>query len=113
MGNFQLSWTIEGDKELSRVLLGVSTNLKDFTQPLHDSADYLKRTFSKDVFETEGRAIGEKWKRLSPATVAAKARKGQYGGILVATGLMQRSFQTIVSSDQAVIFNSIYPGERS
>ena len=106
MGNLQLSWSIEGTTELSRVLIGVSDNLKDFTQPFNDSADYLKRTFSTDVFQTQGRAIGERWKRLSPATVAAKARKGQYGGPLVATGLMQQSFHSVVSSDRAVIFNT-------
>ena len=63
---FQLEWSIEGDKQLSRRLLGLDGSLKDYTTPFRESADFLKTLFSRDVFETEGRAIGEKWKRLSP-----------------------------------------------
>jgi hypothetical protein len=105
MANFQLSWEIEGDRQLSRVLIGMGTNLKDFSEPFGRSADYLQKTFSKDVFDTQGRAIGERWKRLSPATVAQKARLGFFLGPLIRTGHMRDNFQKIVSSNQAVIYN--------
>ena len=47
MADLQISWSIEGDKELSRVLTGLATELKDFRQPFSSAADYLTRTFSK------------------------------------------------------------------
>src|SRR4051794_24357127 len=74
--SFQLSWEIEGEKQLSRMLLGMASSMKDYTYPFRQSADYLKNVFARDVFETQGAAIGERWKRLSPYTVAQKARRG-------------------------------------
>jgi phage gpG-like protein len=106
MADFKLEWSIEGDKELSRVLIGMGSSMEDFRQPFGSSADYLVRTFSKDVFATQGRVIGEPWKRLSPATVAAKAKLGFFGGPLIRTGQMQNSFQSIVQTDQAVVYNT-------
>lgn len=102
---FQLSWTIEGEQQLSRVLLGLRSDLKDLRVPFKQSADFLVKTFSQDVFATEGGAIGERWARLSPYTVAQKARHGYPADILVRTGKMRGAFQSIVSSDQAVISN--------
>lgn len=105
MAQFVLEWHVEGVKELSRVLLDTESNLKDFKAPFKDSADYLVRTFSKDVFETQGRAIGERWKRLSPYTIAQRARLGFFGPPLVRTGRMQQGFRSIVSSTQATVYN--------
>ena len=102
----RLQWSIEGEVQLSRKLIGLSNNLKDYTRPFSDSATYLKGIFSRDVFQTQGRAIGETWKRLSPATVSAKARRGDPAEPLITSrAVMQNSFYTIVSSDQAVIGN--------
>lgn len=106
MANLSLSWSIEGEQQLSRVLLGLSAELSDLRQPFNSSAEFLKSTFSKDAFSTQGRAIGERWKRLSPATVAEKARLGYLQGPLIRTGRMQNSFASIVQSDQAVIYNT-------
>jgi len=102
----RLEWTIEGEKQLSRKLIGLDNALRDFSYPFSQSAEYLKGVFSRDVFETQGAAIGERWRRLSPYTVAQKARKGFPSTPLVGTGAMQNSFRTIVSSDQAVIYNA-------
>jgi phage gpG-like protein len=106
MSAFRLEWSIEGEKQLSRVLIGMESDLKDYTAPLRQSADYLKQVFSRDVFESQGAAIGERWKRLSPHTIAQKARHGFPSTPLIASGKMQNSFERIVSSDQAVIFNT-------
>jgi phage gpG-like protein len=104
--SFQISWEIEGKTQLSRVLIGMESSMKDYTFPFRQSADYLHHTFAVDVFETQGAAIGEKWKRLSPATVSRKARQGMPDTPLIATGNMRASFQTEVSKDQAVISNT-------
>ena len=106
MADFNLTWSIEGETQLSRALLGMGNKLRDFRQPFGESVSMLKAVFSQDVFSTHGAAIGEKWKRLSPYTVSQKARKGYPSDPLIATGQMQRSFQSIVSTDQAVIFNT-------
>ncbi len=101
----RLEWSIEGEKELSRKLIGLSSDLKDLREPFQSSADYLRTVFSKDVFDTQGGAIGEQWKRLSPYTVSQKARRGYPDTPLIGSGRMRESFKTIVSSDQAVIYN--------
>lgn len=103
---FRLEWSIDGDKQLSRVLLGLGSKMDDLSYPFRQSADYLKGVFSRDVFDTQGGAIGERWQRLSPYTVAQKARRGYPLTPLVGTGRMQNSFQTVVSSSQAVIYNT-------
>ena len=108
MANFNLSWSIEGDKQLSRVLLNVSNAAKDFKKPLGQSAVMLRELFEGDVFKTEGGAIQRQWARLSPATVARKARSGYPFPTkpLVATGKMQKSFYTTVTSDYAIVGNN-------
>ena len=103
---FQLEWSIEGQKELSRLLQGMQNKLKDFTEPFKKTTDSLKKTYETEVFDTEGGVIGEHWERLSPYTVAQKARLG-FGnkGILERTGTMRKSFKTMVSSVQGVVLN--------
>ena len=106
--SFQIQWEIEGSRELSRVLNNVSRAAKDFKKPLGQSAVMLRKLFEGDVFVTEGAAIQRKWARLSPATVASKARSGYPFPTkpLVATGKMQKSFYTRVYSEYAVVGNN-------
>lgn len=104
--SFQLSWTIEGEKQFSRRLRGLQTNLKDFSTPLGIIAGKLKATFGGDVFTTQGGAIGEHWKALAPGTLKLKARRGFSSMPLIATGAMKAGFRSEVSSDQAVISNT-------
>lgn len=99
----QISWSIEGDKQLSRRLRNVSSDVKDLKKPFDQSARKLRKIFANDVFRTEGGIIDEKWARLSPATVARKARSG--GGILVDTGRMKNSFRYRSAKDHAIIWN--------
>src|SRR3954469_4067798 len=106
MAGLKLQWSIEGATQLSRRLESLSANTRNLTVPFRKSADSLIRTFSRDVFSTQGAVIGEKWKRLSPYTVAQKARQGFPTDPLVRTGKMQRSFTSIVSSQQAVVYNT-------
>lgn len=106
MAGLTISWTIEGETQLSRRLEGLVAGVRDMTTPFRQSADMLVSTFSKDVFATRGGAIGEQWQRLSPYTVAQKARHGYPADPLVRTGKMQGSFTSIVASDRAVIYNT-------
>lgn len=108
MAGVYLRWDIEGKRELSRRLEGMASHIKDMTTPFRKSADMLVGVYSKDVFDTQGAVFGRKWQRLSPYTVAQKARAG-YGDkpILVRTGALQRGFRRIVASDQAVVYNDM------
>jgi phage gpG-like protein len=106
MAGMYLSWTIEGETQLSRRLEGLVTGIRDMTTPFTTAADMLVKTFSSDVFSSQGAAIGEQWQRLSPYTVAQKARHGYPADPLVRTGKMQHSFTSFVASDQAVIYNT-------
>lgn len=101
----EISWSIEGEKELSRRLDLKANKLKDFKPPFTEAAKSLKKTFENDVFRTEGAVIEEKWKPLSPLTLALRAKRGQGSKILDATGRMKRSFTYAVSSQEAVIGN--------
>jgi phage gpG-like protein len=105
---FQLSWTIEGEKQLSRRLLIMSDSVKDWTPAFRQTAQDLKNIFSNDVFNTQGRAIQESWKPLSRAYAYQKAQKYPGKGILEATGKMRKSFQSIFKPDYAEVWNSIY-----
>lgn len=103
---FAISWQIEGDKQLSRRLRGITTELSDFTKPFQKSAQHLIGIYKRDVFQTRGAIINEKWARLSPATVAAKARSGFPIQPLVRTGRMKRGFRSSVDSNSATIGNN-------
>lgn len=103
----QLSWSIEGEKQLSRRLRGISSDVRNLRTPFTQAAKHLTKTYSNDVFRTRGGAIDERWKRLSPATVAAKARKGYPNPSqpLVATGEMKNAFNYRAEDDYAMIWN--------
>src|SRR3954451_13426957 len=97
---FVLQWQVEGATQLSRRLEGLSAHTKNLTVPFRKSADMLIGVYSRDVFTTRGAVINKPWKRLSPYTVAQKARLGYTSGPLIRTGKMKRSFTSIVASDQ-------------
>src|SRR3954451_9254593 len=102
---FVLQWQVEGATQLSRRLEGLSANTKNLTAPFRKSANMLIGVYSRDVFTTRGAIIGKPWKRLSPYTVAQKARSGYPTDPLIRTGKMKRSFTSVVSSNQAVVYN--------
>lgn len=102
-----LSWTIEGETQLSRRLRIISSSIKDWTPAFEDTADALVKVFSVDAFDTEGQAFDEPWAALKPRYAARKAREG-YGDkpILVKTGKMQKAFQSLAKTDYAQVWNS-------
>ena len=71
---------------MSRRLEGLSANTKNLTVPFRKSADMLIGVYSRDVFTTRGAVINKPWKRLSPYTVAQKARQGYPTDPLVRNG---------------------------
>jgi len=107
MAGKYLTFSIEGDVQLSRNLLLLSERVKDWTPAFKETADTLKKIFQNDVFETQGGAIGESWSPLSRAYAQQKAKKYGNKGILQATGQMRAGFTTLVKPDMAEVSNRI------
>lgn len=105
--SFYVSWTIEGEKQLSRNLLLLSQKVKDWTPAFAETAYTLKNLFSNDVFETEGRAIDESWAPLSKAYAYRKAQTHPGKGILERTGAMRNGFMTLWRPDMAQVWNQV------
>lgn len=101
-----ISWDIEGSKQLSRVLKGIGDGIKDWTPAFKESSEELAKIFANEVFDTEGRQIGEKWKALKPSYLAAKRKAGYSGGILERTGEMRKSFKSQFSGSDGRIWNA-------
>lgn len=102
----KLSWSIEGEEQLVRNLRNIGKGIKDWTPAFKEASDRLKKVFSEDVFKTKGSIIGEQWNPLKPKYLAQKLRGGFPADTLVKTGKMQNSFQSIVQTDRAEIWNS-------
>lgn len=100
-----IGWTIEGEKQLSRVLLTLADGVKDWTPAFQETAITLKKIFSDDVFKTQGGVIDEHWSPLSKAYAYQKAKKYPGRGILEKTGTMRDSFMTMWRPDMAAVWN--------
>ena len=104
--SLQLSWEIEGTQQLSRVLRDIGDGVKDWTPAFRESAEELVKIFSNDVFATQGDAIGERWKPLTPRYLAKKIEDGYPADTLIRTGAMKKNFKSLFKSDMAEIWNS-------
>lgn len=102
-----LSWTLEGEKQLSRKLLFLSDKVKDWSPAFKKTAEYLKDTFENDVFTSQGGAIDERWSPLKQAYAYQKQKKHPGKGILEATGAMRGGFMTLWRPDMAVVWNRV------
>jgi len=89
--SINLSFSIEGEKQLSRVIKGLQT--KDLRQPFDEAGKELVVFYKTKVFDSQGGVIGEKWKG-GP----------QYHG-LVRTGTMRRRFQHRATRSRLEISN--------
>jgi len=104
---FRLEWSIEGQKQLSRNLRGISETMGNWQPAFKKVAKELKEVFSNDVFATKGKAIDERWAPLKPQYLAQKRAQGYPADPLVKTGKMQKSFKSMVKMDSATVWNSI------
>lgn len=102
-----IRWEIEGEAQLVRRFQGIRAEMADWSPAFAQTAAELKRVFSNDVFQTQGRAIGESWRPLSPRYAARKSRRYPGKGTLEASGKMRNSFQTMFKPDMAAVWNSV------
>lgn len=102
-----LRFSVEGEVQISRALLKISSAVQDLTPAFEKSGEDLTEILSYDVFETEGAAIDEHWQPLSIAYSKTKARKFPGQPILVASGLMRDSFVPTANANSLVIRNMV------
>ena len=105
--SFYLSWTIEGEKQLSRNLLLLADKVRDWTPAFEETAYTLKNIFQNDVFASEGSVIEEHWSPLKKAYALQKAKKYPGKGLLEATGTMRNGFMTLWRPDMAMVWNDV------
>lgn len=79
-------------------------------KPIMSSIAETMRVSVIKNFETEGGRLGQKWQRLSPATIKQRQQKGYWPGkILQRTGQLKRSILSSYGDDYAqVSTNLIY-----
>lgn len=57
----QVTFEIEGDKQLLRRSKKLDSSLHDFTRGFQNIGEYLKSFFKSEVFDTEGGVFNERW----------------------------------------------------
>lgn len=102
----QLRFNIDGQTQLSKVLLGIEGVVRDWTPALSTSAADIIDFIQNDVFNSEGEAIGDPWQPLSPGYAKQKERKYPGMPILQATGHMRESFGATIDASSLTVWNS-------
>lgn len=101
----EISFTLEGEKQMIRRLRDVSTKMKNWYPEFRATGRMLLKTF-RDNFATQGRTLGEPWERLAPSTVEEKIKAGFLGsGPLVRTGAMRDAFRSQPQQNMVTITN--------
>lgn len=108
----RIEFTLDSTK-VTKNLSGMVKGLSDYSKPLQAAGKDLLLLFGTEVFETQGKAIGENWRRLAASTLAMRAaRRGYYAQapvatdkILVWTGRLRSGFRQEVKQDTLRIFN--------
>jgi phage gpG-like protein len=103
MAGLDLTFSIEGDKQVSRRLMIVADGVTDFTQPLHSIGGELNKTFQLN-FDAEGGLFGG-WPERVPQY--KNGQRVDTWPILQKTGRMRQGFQQNVGKVTLVIFNPV------
>jgi phage gpG-like protein len=94
----EINFELEGQVEMSRRLRTLDTKTRDFSKEFKQSGEFLRNFFGSEVFDTQGRAIGEPW----------KLRKREYPWpILQNTGRMKGGFKSQAWPLKAEIWNVV------
>lgn len=101
-----LSFSIEGEKQVSARLRKISGEVKNWHRPFKEIGKYLEGFFGGEVFNTKGAVIGEPWKPLSEATKREKARKGYPTTPLIRSGEMKRGFTHTATPKMVAVWNT-------
>ena len=89
-----LEFQIEGQIQMHRRFTRLSGAVKNWSGTFRNVGKYLKRFFQDEVFQTEGRVIGEPWV------------SGPYYNKLQRTGIMRNSFIYQSAKDYVLVTNT-------
>ena len=108
--SFKLKSTLDGAspgfEKLIQKAVDIDRGLKDYTIPLKESAADIKVFTQTDVFDTEGGALGNPWKKLSDNYGLWK--QANYPGMkkLQLTRTMKQKFKIRSGKRKATVFNT-------
>ncbi|MEI7510608.1 MAG: hypothetical protein WCJ84_00440 [Candidatus Peregrinibacteria bacterium] len=100
-----LSFSIEGEQQVSRAFDFIGKEISNFSKPLMSAQEFLIKTW-KENMQDEGKTLAGGWAPLSPAYASAKLKKYGNKRILERTGLMGKSFSGLVNSTSLTLWNS-------
>ena len=113
----QLTFTVNGDVQLSRNLRTLITQLPNMAEFYSDALDIVEKR-SDDIFASKGTNVekSDKWKDLAPSTKKARDRRWGYykkspnrPSTLRWTGRLQEDRTKTVQRDRAIFqFNAPY-----
>lgn len=103
------------DRQVKKTLTSLNKQLGNMQKPLDDAGSDLLQYYGEEVFDTEGSALGVKWKPLSAATLKARReRRGYYAQtpvatnkILTWTARLRKGFKKKATRDRLVVSNSV------
>ena len=110
----EVTFTLD-DSKVTKKLSGMIEGFSDYSDPFEKAAIGLLALYGVEVFEAQGRAIGEPWRQLAAATLQMRAeRRGYYKSppiatdkILIWTGRLQGGFKKEVRKDYLRIYNDV------
>lgn len=107
MGDF-INIQIDGSDRILKKFRDIDIYLnRGLDKPLDDTGKLLLKKFDQN-FDTEGRTLKKKWKKLNSKTLAQKARLGFASkGILERTSKMRRGFEKKVKRFSVRVFNDV------
>lgn len=110
----ELTFRIDETK-VTKTFNNLARGLSSFQKPFTKAGDDLLRFYGVEVFDSQGRESGERWRQLAASTLLAREqRKGYYRNppiainkILVWTGRLQKGFEKQVTPKRLRIFNDV------
>lgn len=95
------------DREVKRLLLNIDKAVKNMKPAMNDIGTRLIKEY-EGSFDKQASVEGERWKALSPATIAQRIRMG-FGSspILVRTGALKKGFFKTVKALSVYVSNKV------
>lgn len=97
MADVALSVEVEGIEEVSMMFSTAGKKAENMHEPLQNSSSMMLKTFDMN-FNSHGKELGEPWQRR---------KQGYPWPMLEKTGLMKESFDSVVTNDFVVLFNTV------
>lgn len=99
--------TLQGSERAIRKLNSLGSGARNFSQELDEVGSYLKKFTEKEVFESEGGVINEKWRPLKINYGTKKREEFPGRGILERKGTLRYGFRFISQPLKMKIWNPV------